>query len=421
MVTADDHVQPQDFAIHAQTTFTVQTVGGFAAPYQAANSLAPHDTQETIDATLYFGVRPWQGAELWINPEMDQGFGLSNTLGVAGFVSAEAYKIGNASPYARLQRLFLRQTISLGGAAVPQASAANQLAGSTTANRIVITAGKMSVGDVFDTNRYAHDPRADFLNWSLVDTGSFDYAADAWGYSTGIAGEWYQGAWTVRAGLYNLSTVPNTTTLEKNFNQNEIVTEIEHRHKIGGQDGAVRVSVFRNHGKFALLSDALAAARANGGVMPDLATLRHYADRWGATLNAEQAVTANLGAFLRAGITDGRYEAYDFTDIDNTAALGLLLKGAGWHRPADTVGLAVVRNGASKERQAFLAAGGMGILVGDGQLPHPGGEWIGETYYQLTALANLTVTADYQLVVNPAYNRDRGPLNVFALRLHGAF
>jgi high affinity Mn2+ porin len=170
----------QTYAVHGQATLVVQGVKGFASPYTGDNSLHPHDTEETVDATLYLGVRPWKGAELWVNPEIDQGFGLSNTLGAGGFPSAEAYKVGKDNPYFKLQRVFLRQTIALGGKAVTLDAAANQLRTTTTANRIVITAGKMGVGDVFDTNAYAHDPRGDFLNWSLVDTGSFDYAANAW-------------------------------------------------------------------------------------------------------------------------------------------------------------------------------------------------------------------------------------------------
>ncbi|PNB52999.1 carbohydrate porin, partial [Pseudomonas sp. FW305-130] len=139
-----------------------------------------------------------QGGEVWMNPEMDQGFGLSNTLGVAGFPSAEAYKVGKSNPYFRLQRLFFRQTINLGGARDDATATLNQFAARRTADRVVVTLGKFGVGDVFDTNRYAHDPRADFINWTLVDAGSFDYAADAWGYSTGAAVEWYRGPWTVR-------------------------------------------------------------------------------------------------------------------------------------------------------------------------------------------------------------------------------
>ena len=411
---------PERFAVHAQATVVAQAVTGFASPYAGDNSLAPHQVKETFDATLYLGMQPWSGAELWANPEIDQGFGLSNTLGVAGFPSAEAYKVGKSSPYFRLQRLFLRQTIALGGEHSAVAGAANQFAGSQSADRLVLTMGKFGVGDVFDTNRYAHDPRGDFLNWAVVDTGSFDYAADAWGYSYGAAAEWYQGAWTLRLGAFNLSKVPNGETLETGFGQYELDAEIEHRHKIGGHEGAVRLALFRNHGRFARL-DAAAAAIEATGVIPDLATLRRPATRLGGQLNVEQELTDTLGVFLRAGVSDGRYEAYDFTDIDRTLVVGASLGGKGWHRESDRVGLATVVNGISKQRQRYLADGGLGILIGDGALPHPGHEWITEAYYSAAMIKGIALSADYQLVVHPGYNRDRGPANVLALRLHGAF
>jgi high affinity Mn2+ porin len=419
-VRAQDTGDPQTLAVHGQATMVTQGVGGFADPYRGTNSLAPDQVRETIDVTLYAGVRPWAGGELWVNPEIDQGFGLSNTLGVAGFPSAEAYKVGKAEPYLRLQRLFFRQTIGLGGESTAVAPAANQLGGQQAANRVVLTLGKFGVGDVFDTNRYAHDPRGDFLNWSAVDTGSFDYAADAWGYSTGAAAEWYQGAWTLRAGLFNLSKVPNGETLERDFRQYQVDLEVEHRHVIGGQPGAIRITAFRNRGQFGRFDDALALAGAQGQPA-DTALVRQRTTRMGADVNLEQAVTSTLGVFARAGFADGAIEPYDFTDIDRTAQLGAALNGAGWGRSNDRIGLVGIVNGISREHERYLDAGGIGVLVGDGRLPHPGAEAIAEAYYDWQPRKGFDVTVDYQFIANPGYNRDRGPANVFALRLHGGF
>src|SRR5580658_1153782 len=162
---ADDSA-PETWSLHGQTTFTDQYHPAFTAPYSGKDSLDPGSRgNETWDATLFAGVKLWDGGEAYINPEIDQGFGLSDTVGVAGFPSGEAYKIGSASPYFRLQRLFLRQTFDLGGGDQKVESAANQLAGSHSENSLVITAGKISATDIFDNNSYAHDPRADFLNW----------------------------------------------------------------------------------------------------------------------------------------------------------------------------------------------------------------------------------------------------------------
>ena len=410
----------QVYAIHGQITTVVQGVGGLTSPYTADNSLTPHQVKATSDVTLYLGARPWQGAEIWVNPEIDQGFGLSNTLGAAGFPSAEAYKVGKMNPYFKLQRTFLRQTIALGGDALKLDAGVNQLRATTTTNRIVITAGKMGVGDVFDTNKFAHDPRADFLNWSVVDTGSFDYAANAWGYTYGVAAEWYQGPWTLRAGFYNLSKVPNGIELESNFSQNAVIVEGERRWHIGGHDGAVRLTGFRNRGLFARFDDALALAHSTGNA-PDLAPVRRKQDRFGLAINAEQDVTANFGMFVRAGTTQGAIETYDFTDIDRTLAIGGALKGAGWGRGQDTVGLVAVVNGISAAHQRWLAAGGLGVLVGDGALPHPGDEQIIEAYYALRPVSWASISIDYQHIANPGYNRDRGPANIFGARFHAGF
>ncbi|WP_294313008.1 carbohydrate porin [uncultured Sphingomonas sp.] len=419
-IAPDAMPDDQRYAVHGQATVVLQATPGFASPYAGANSLTPRQAKETVDVTLYAGVRPWAGGELWVNPEIDQGFGLSNTLGVAGFPSAEAYKIGRSAHYTRLQRLFLRQTIDLGGAREAVAGVANQLAGSRTADRLVLTVGKFGVGDVFDTNSYAHDPRADFLNWSAVDTGSFDYAADAWGYSTGIAAEWYRAAWTLRLGAFNLSKVPNGETLETGFGQYQLDAEVEHRHQLAGRPGAVRVTLFRNRGRFGRFDEALALANRTGDAA-DTGLVRSRRTRVGIGINVEQAATDTLGVFARAGIADGQVEPYDFTDIDRTAQAGLSLRGAGWGRSGDTLGAVVIVNAISRAHQRYVDAGGLGVLVGDGRLPNPGAERIGEAYYKIAAARGVELTVDYQFIANPGYNRDRGPANVFAFRAHGAF
>jgi high affinity Mn2+ porin len=416
----DTSSSPDWLAVHGQATLTLQGTPGLSSPYRGPNSLTPDQRKETIDATLFVGVRPWKGGALWVNPEVDQGFGLSNTLGVAGFPSAEAYKVGKKSPYIRLQRLFFRQTVDLSGDTEPVDGSQNQFASSRRANRIVLTVGKFGVGDVFDTNRFAHDPRADFLNWTLVDAGSFDYAADAWGYSSGVSAEWYQGPWALRIGAFNLSKIPNGETLETRFGQYQLDAEIEHRHQIGGRDGAVRMTMFRNRGRFGRFDDALALAAATD-TTPDTALVRARRTRMGVDLNIEQAVSDSVGLFLRAGASDGNIEPYDFTDVDRTLSGGVSISGKAWGREGDTVGLAAVVNAITGEHQRYLASGGLGILVGDGRLPHPGDEAIGEIYYAWQPAKPLSVTLDYQLVGNPGYNRDRGPANVFAMRLHGQF
>ncbi len=411
----------EQFAIHAQSTFVAQGNFAFRAPYEGINSLdGGGDLRQTWDVTIYAGMKPWAGGEIWANPEVDQGFGLRNTLGVAGFPSAEAYKVGKKNPYVRLQRLFVRQTIDLGGDTDKVAGDLNQLDGARSSNRVVITLGKMSVVDVFDQNRYAHDPRVDFLNWAAVDAGSFDYAADAWGYTYGSTIELYTGQFTLRAGLFNLSKVPNGVSLETNFRQYQIDGEIEERYLIAGRHGAVRITGFLSHGNFAKINDAVALATATGNPV-DNVPVRAFRNRTGISINVEQEISDRFGVFLRAGIADGSIEAIEFSDIDRTLSGGFSIAGVGWSRPKDRTGLALITNGISSTRQRFLAAGGLGILVGDGRLPRPGTELIGEAYYDLAGIGPLHLTVDGQLIVNPAYNRDRGPVGILGARIHAQF
>ena len=408
--------QPR-FAIYAQATYTEQETDGFHSPYSGTNSLSPDSGHETTDATLFLGARLWQGAEFWINPEADEGFGLDNTLGLAGFSSGEAYKVGHNAPYLRLQRAFIRQTLNLGGEVSNVDAGANQFAMPQSSDRVVLTVGKMSVVDIFDVNRYAHDPRGDFLNWSVIDAGSFDYAADAWGYTAGGAAEWYIGPWAWRAGVFDLSDVPNSTHLESGFDEYQIDLEAEHRHELFGQPGKLDVTMFESRGRMALLKDAIAYGDANG-VLPEVAPVRRYRKRDGISLNLEQQLTANVGIFARLGDAGGNVETYEFTDIDYSASAGVSVSGGPWRRPDDTVGLATVVNEISRDFQQYFAAGGLGVLVGDGQLPHPGHEHILETYYELAAISAVHVTLDYQWAQNPGYNRDRGPVSIFAIRVH---
>ena len=413
-------VVAERLAIHGQFTYVEQETDSFTAPYSGTNSLSPDQGRETTDATLFLGARLWRGAEIWINPELDQGFGLHDTLGVAGFPSGEAYKIGKNQPYFRLPRLFIRAAVDLAGDRETIEPNANQLGGERSVNRWVFTVGKLSVTDIFDSNQYAHDPRADFLNWAAVDAGSFDYAADAWGYTVGAAAEWYQGAWTMRMGVFDLSNVPNSVHLDPGFHEFQMVAELEKRHTILNRPGKVMVTLFDSRGRMGLLDSAVALAEATQQPV-DIAAVRQYRGRLGASLNFEQQLTNDLGLFARVGKAAGNVEAYEFSDIDRSVAAGLSLKGSLWHRAHDTVGVAGIDNGISAARERFLAAGGLGILVGDGQLPHPGPEEIIETYYEATLSPPIQLTLDYQWIDHPAYNLDRGPVSVFAVRFHAQF
>jgi high affinity Mn2+ porin len=407
------------FALHGQTTFIEQYAAPFSSPYLGPHSLAPNQGRESLDFMYFIGFKPWSGAEFWIDPESNQGYGLSNTEGIAGFPSGASFKVGSNVPYARIQRFLLRQTIDLGGEAQKVQADQNQFAGSNTTDRLVITLGKFSVSDVFDQNKYAQNPRKDFMNWALIDAGSYDYAADAWGYTYGAAAEWYQGPWTLRGGVFDITTVPNGTDLDTTFSQFQLDGEIERRYALWNRPGKIAVTGFLTRAKLGTYQDAIALAQLTGGPA-DIAAVRRYRTRSGVSMNLEQEITDDVGAFARAGFASGEVEPDSYTDVDRTVAAGLSLDGKRWGRPVDTAGLAGIINGITPAHAQFLNDGGLGILIGDGQLPHPGPEQIVETYYQFAVFA-WKVTFDYQFVVNPAYNRDRGPVSIGAIRVHSEF
>ncbi|HEX3845985.1 MAG TPA: carbohydrate porin, partial [Steroidobacteraceae bacterium] len=212
----------------------------------------------------------------------------------------------------------------------------------------------------------------------------------------------------------------NSPRLDPGFHQFQTLLEGERRFAIGGRAGRVVLTAYDSRGRMGLLSSAVERAmQAQGPV--DIAAVRQYRGRGGVSLDLEQEVTADLGVFLRVGKAAGNVEAYEFTDIDRTQAAGVSLRGTRWHRPGDTVGLAAIDDEISAARERFLNAGGLGILVGDGRLPHPGPEQILETYYSLGLRGYAHLTLDYQWIGHPAYNRDRGPVSVLAVRAHAEF
>jgi high affinity Mn2+ porin len=328
--------------------------------------------------------------------------------------------VGKNQPYLRLPRAFVRQTVNSSGSAETVEAAPDQLGGTRSADRWVFTVGKFGVTDVFDTNQYAHDPRSDFLNWSAVDAGSFDYAADAWGFTVGAAAERYQGSWTLRAGVFDLSNIPNSVHLDPGFHEFQFDTEIEKRYELFGQTGRVLLTGFDSRGRMGLLDQAIALAEATG-TTPNPANVRRYRSRLGVSLALEQPLSPDFGVFARVGKAAGNVEVYEFTDIDRSIQVGAALDGRRWQRSGDTIGVALIDNGISAQREQYLNAGGLGILVGDGQLPHPGAEQIIETYYSFAAGSWVHLSVDYQWVKNPGYNSDRGPVSIFAVRLHAQF
>lgn len=411
-----------DWSLHAQLTGVYQGYPAFHSPYQGPNSLSG-DTQirESLSSTAYLGRRlPWQGGELYFNPEFNQGFGLGHTLGIEGFPNGEAQKAGFDTPKPNVARLFLRQTFGFGGEQEQVEDDLNQLAGPVDIARLTITAGKFSAADIFDDNAYAHDARTQFLNLSFWEAAAWDYPADAKGYTEGIAAELNQKSWAMRAGYFLVPKIANQRDLDPRFlKRYGTVAELETRHELWGEPGTLRLLVFASRAPQASLSQAVAVARA-AGAPPDTLLLRRDSWKVGFVVNLEQSVSDALGVFSRLSWNDGKTEGWSFNDIDSSLALGASLKGEPWGRPDDHIGLAGALNRASKAQQQFFALGGTGILGGDGRLSYAP-EGIIETYYSLSIVRPVAVSLDYQFVANPAFNHDRGPILIFGTRVHLQF
>jgi high affinity Mn2+ porin len=421
---------PERFSVHAQATITQQYHGGFPAAYSGPQSLNPNpDTAKTADGTLYLGARLWKGGEGYIDPEIDQGFGLGNpappgqmyngTYGVAGFLSGEAYKVGRDNSYGRIQRIFIRQTFDLGGEKQTVDPDVNQLGGSVDAKHLTLTVGKFSTVDVFDTNPYAHDPKNDFLNWSIIDMGAFDYAADSWGYTYGASAELVSPHSALRAGLFQLSVLPNGIEIEHvPLQQSSVVVEYEQDTSfLGGHPGAMKALVYEDDGAFGTYAAALALAQATGTLPSTTSVRTNKHIKAGAGLNLSQEIATDVGLFARVSAMNGTYEADDFTEIDRSIMGGISINGELYHRPNDAFGLAGAANSLAAPAQAYFAAGGIGVLIGDGGQSY-GGEHLYETYYKLGIGTHAGITFDFQRVFNPGYNLVRGPVGVYGARYH---
>jgi high affinity Mn2+ porin len=416
---ADDSTETWN--AHVQSTYVWQLKPGFNAPYSGVNSLSPdREKAYSFSGTAFLGWRPWSGGELYFDPEVVQGVPLSRLTGLGGLTNGEQQKTSGANPTFYRARLFLRQTWNLGGAQEHVESAANALAGLQDTRRVVLTAGNMSVLDIFDVNGTTHDPRTQFLNWGLTAHGAWDFAADARGYTWGAALEYFNDDWAFRYGRFLQPAESNGLALDtKIFMHYGDQVELAHTHKFGNLPGTVKLLAFRNRANMANFNDAVANASGTGAV-PDLALVRRDQSKHGFGASIEQAVSRDAGVFVRGSWNDGQTETYAFAEIERSVALGGTLKGGGWNRPKDTMGVALVGNGLSAAHQRFLAAGGNGQFIGDGRINYRP-EVIGEAYYSLNLLASSWLTFDVQRIARPAYNADRGPVTVGSVRLHAEF
>jgi high affinity Mn2+ porin len=409
-----------------EATAISQTAPSFDAPYEGPHSFLNEGSQSahtTFVTTVFLAARLWPGAWVSVQPEFSSGSGVGGGQGVAAFPNQDVLRIPSlgAKPY--FARVFVQQSIPLGDAAGEPATpgkpeekfspgGAHLFAG--TGPRLEITFGKMSLPDVFDGSE-ASDAHHGLMSWGHVNNGAWDFAADTRGYTWGLTAAFEGGPVAARAGAYAMPEAANGSTYDHDFSKaHGLNAEVEWDFDPAA-DGAVRVLGYANRARMGSYGASLALAPP--GAAPDItATREEGRSKYGFGLNGQR----RLGAFLffgRLGWNDGRTESFAYTEIDRTASFGALHAGSPWGRDEDSVRLAVVVSGLSDAHRRYLEAGGLGFQLGDGRLAY-GPEWVTELDYDARLTAGVSVGLDAQLVVNPGYNRDRGPITVLGFRVH---
>jgi high affinity Mn2+ porin len=405
----------------AQFTLIAQDLAPFSALYSGPNSLSRSgDTEASHTYGVYFGVRAIADLQLYVDVEMARGAAISHALGLAGITNGDVMRQGSFElshgPY--VARAFLKYAIPLSRATDAVARSMDQLAENEPTNRLEVKAGKFAATDDFDQNRYANSTRSQFSNWGLFNNTAVDFAADTRGYTWGGLVGWVNPRWAVRLGSFLMPRFANGNTFDTDL-----------RHARGdyaeltvepGRTGAVvRLLAYQNHARMGVYTEALANAQGTGQPPNIVTDDRPGRVKYGFGLNIEQSLadSGETGAFLRLGWSDGRTESFAFTEVDRHLSAGLQVAGTHWRRSDDRLGIAYVVHGLSPDHRAYLAAGGIGFLLGDGRLNY-GPEEIFETYYRLQVVAHTQLSADLQFIPHPGYNCDRGPATVISLRLN---
>jgi high affinity Mn2+ porin len=417
---SDSLKKDQRWNFHFQNTVIGQFHPSFNALYSGTNSLqSAKEGEVSISATLFAGVKLWKGGEVYFDPEISGGSGFSSTRGVAGFPNGEVYRVSDPSPHVYIARLYYTQIIPLSDEKEYVKDGLNQLAGYRLASYLSISAGKYSLMDFYDNNQFSHDPRTQFYNWALMGNGAWDYPANTRGYTYGLTFELVKPEWALR---YSLVTVPkqaNGSQMDLNLKDaHSSALEFEHKYSIGNQNGTIRLLSYLTKARMGNYKEAI-----DWGIVHSASPVIDSVNKIGNTkfgfgINIEQPITENTGMFFRASWNDGLNETWVFTEIDRHASTGFVFKGSPWNRKDDYLGLALIANGLSADHKDYLKAGGYGFIIGDGNLTYRP-EYIFEFLYSFRVTGYpFWISPDYQLIVNPAYNKDRGPVHAFGIRAH---
>ncbi len=410
---------PYEFGF--QATLIDQNLFKFHSLYSGPNSLLSRNENEKSDTyTLYAGVRLRKGVEVYVNPEMARGNGIGEALGLAGYTNGDVIRNPALGMDPYMARYMVRFILAAGHGTEKVAESENQIAGTRPTHRLVFTAGKLAATDIFDLNSYANSTRTQFMNWSLINNGAYDYAADTRGYTNGAALEWVTPKFAVRIGRFAMPLTANGPDLAENISKtygDQVEIEV-HPHFSAKLDSAVvRALAYRNVADMGSYRLTLAMA---GPQLPDITRSRQPGRvKYGFGLNMEQALGdgGDTGIFSRIGWNDGATETYAYTEVDRTFCLGAQFSGARWKHRQDKAAIALVQNDLSAAHRDYIAAGGLGFLLGDGRLNYAP-ERIIEAYWAHQVTRTLAYTLDWQTIANPGYNADRGPLSVLSFRVH---
>jgi hypothetical protein len=411
------------YEVGGQITGIDQQAFPFRSPYAGPNSFqSSYQNAATHTYTLFLGIRPLNDLEFYLNPEMARGYGLGGAVGLAGFTNGDVIRQGgfNLSEAPYLARAFIRYDLPLGSGRVSVPAGENVIPGEKAASCLRLTAGKLGTNDLFDVNGYANSTRVQFANWAFITDPAYDYAADTRGYSIGAALEWIHPTWTLRAGSFMMPALANGPDLDPDLaNARGDQVELETQARLGPAEPAtVRLLGYMNHAHMGNYAQSVATAPP--WQAPDITkTERVGAIKYGAALNVEQPLAdgGNTGVWARLGWDDGQTESFAYTEADQAFSVGAQVSGARWSRGGDRLGLALGVNGLAASHIAYLKAGGIGFMLGDGQLNY-GPETIVEAFYAWQLPWNLTLSPDVQWIANPGYNLDRGPATVLGVRLH---
>jgi high affinity Mn2+ porin len=413
-----DSTSSKRFNLHFQATYVYQYKPEFSAKYSGTNSLKTGEEREnSITSTLYLGIRLWKGAEIYINPEVAGGSGLSGAFGLAASSNGETFRVGDPEPTLYIARGYLQQTFSLGHEQADIEDGLNQLMGRVPKKYLRFYLGKLALSDIFDNNAYANSPRTQFLNWCLMNNGAFDYAANVRGYTYTFATVLQLGSMSYKAALATLPVEANGMELNTDLSEEfSINAEVEKSYQLHGKPGNIRLLGYHNNGHMGNYETAINSFRTGP---PDVISTRAFGrTKNGICISADQQLSTSAGIFLRAGWNDGQNETWVFTEADRSLSAGVSLIGSAWKRSNDVLGFGIDVNGLSEHHRNYLALGGLGFQLGDGALNYAN-EAAAELYYSFKPFPQgIWLTADYQFILNPGYNSDRGPVNVFSVRVH---